>query len=127
MSKSAAFIRIKNDILKIVTSIPTGKVCSYRSIGNYLDVMPRHVAYILAMLDDSEKTSCPWQRVVGEKGVFGTSKRTGIALSQAILLESEGHEVRANTSICDFEESFVEASDLASGVQRQSRTDLTPS
>jgi methylated-DNA-protein-cysteine methyltransferase related protein len=55
MPKSPAFIRIKADVLKIVTAIPLSRVTTFRSIGEHFDVMPRHVAYILTMLSPEEK------------------------------------------------------------------------
>jgi hypothetical protein len=55
MAKSPFFARIKADVLTIVASIPEGSVVTFRDIGAHLDVMPRHVAYILKMLDAEER------------------------------------------------------------------------
>ncbi len=55
MAKSPFFARIKADVLMTVASIPEGGVVTFRDIGAHLDVMPRHVAYILKMLDAEER------------------------------------------------------------------------
>ncbi|UPY38134.1 MGMT family protein [Sediminicoccus sp. KRV36] len=64
MAKSPFFARIKADVLSIVANIPEGEVVTFRDIGAHLDVMPRHVAYILKMLDAEERAAFPAGRVV---------------------------------------------------------------
>lgn len=66
MAKSPFFARIKADVLTIVASIPDGGVVTFRDIGAHLDVMPRHVAYILKMLDAEERAAFPAGRVVAK-------------------------------------------------------------
>ena len=66
MAKSPFFARIKADVLTIVASIPEGQVVTFRDIGAHLDVMPRHVAYILKMLDAEERAAFPADRVVAK-------------------------------------------------------------
>jgi methylated-DNA-protein-cysteine methyltransferase-like protein len=68
MAKSPFFARIKADVLTIVASIPEGGVVTFRDIGAHLDVMPRHVAYILKMLDAEERAAFPADRVVAKAG-----------------------------------------------------------
>jgi len=41
MAKSAAFLRIRQQVLTLVAAIPPGRVCTYQSIGDHLAVMPR--------------------------------------------------------------------------------------
>ena len=64
MATSPFFIRIREHLLQLTASLPEGRVCSFQSIGEHLDVMPRHVAYILSTLEDAEKLVYPWHRVV---------------------------------------------------------------
>ncbi len=66
MAKSPFFARIKADVLTIVASIPEGEVLTFRDIGAHLDVMPRHIAYILKMLDAEERAAFPADRVVAK-------------------------------------------------------------
>ena len=61
---SPFFARIKRDVLTIVASIPAGSVLTLRDIGLHLDVVPRHVAYILAQLKPEEREGLPVDRVV---------------------------------------------------------------
>ena len=120
MATSAAFIRIKADILKIVAAIPARKLCSFRSIGEHLDVMPRHVAYILAQLSDEEKTLYPWYRVVSDGGKLGAPKFGVGGISQVELLRDEGIIV-SNSCVTAFEEYFIPAAKLKSDVKKQLR------
>jgi methylated-DNA-protein-cysteine methyltransferase related protein len=120
MAKSAAFSRIKTQILTITSSIPVGRLCTYGSIGLHLDVMPRHVAYILTMLSPEEKDGIPWQRVVADGGVISAPKTTK-AVEQIEYLAREGIEVNKAKKVIDFEAVFIAAADLNSGVEQQYR------
>lgn len=57
MAKSPFFARSKADVVTIVASTPQG-------IGAHPDVMPRHVAYPLKMLDAGQRAAFPAERVV---------------------------------------------------------------
>lgn len=112
MPKSAAFIRIKADILRIVAAIPSGRVSTYGAIGRHLDVMPRHVAYILTMLSDEEKARYPWYRVVGDKGRLGKPKFNGFGIGQTELLQSDGISVSNEGYVDQFDAVFVTATEV---------------
>jgi methylated-DNA-protein-cysteine methyltransferase related protein len=120
MPKSVAFARIKNQVLKITSSIPRGRICTYGSIALHLDVMPRHVAYILTMLSPEEKDDIPWQRMVADGGAISAPK-TAKAAEQIECLATEGIEVNKSKKIIDFEAVFIDAADLDSGIERQYR------
>lgn len=100
MPKSAAFIRIKADVLGIVRELPRGRVCTYAAIGRHLDVMARHVAYILATLTDDERPGVPWHRVVAEAGTLNPSKH-GRGAEQRAALEAEGVAVTPGGKVTD--------------------------
>lgn len=100
MPKSAAFIRIKAEVLAIVRGIPAGRVCTYADIGRHLEVMPRHVAYILATLTDEERDDVPWHRVVAESGALNRTKN-GRGEEQRALLVAEGVVVTEAGSVVD--------------------------
>ena len=87
MAKSEAFARIKDQVLRIVATIPESKITTYQSIGEHLSLMPRHVAYILSQLDDNTKLDIPWYRVVSADGSLGVPKRDPNGDSQAQLLQ----------------------------------------
>jgi alkylated DNA nucleotide flippase Atl1 len=71
MAKSKAFIGIKRDVCLIVSTIPAGRVTTFASIGTYMSVVPRHIAYILSTLTEEEQLTHPWHRVVGQAGKLG--------------------------------------------------------
>lgn len=103
MGKSPHFARIKRDVLRLVGEIPRGRVTTYGSIGAELDVMARHVAYILAMLTPQEAEGLPWHRVVGDQGlVKSTRKRT--SSDQRALLAAEGVTVNDQGLVRDFDQ-----------------------
>ncbi len=103
MAKSAAFARIKKEVLAIVEAIPSGKVSTYKAIGESLDVMPRHVAYILTTLSEVESEQYPWHRVVSDGGKITAPK---LFDEQILRLNSENILCK-NGKISDFENHFV--------------------
>jgi methylated-DNA-protein-cysteine methyltransferase related protein len=121
MAGSPFYARIKTDVLAIVASIPKGKVSTYSSIGEHLDVVPRHVAYILATLEPLEKVMFPWHRVVGNDGDLGKLKSSETGESQAELLNFEGVLVMANSIEAVFDKCFIPCGLLKSGVKKQTR------
>ena len=118
MAKSQAFAGIKRDVLQITAMIPPGRITTFKSVGDYMTVMPRHVAYILTMLSDDEKLTIPWHRVVGTQGKLGKPKADPLGRTQEELLQAEGIVV-AQGVVSDFAEIFINTTDLDSGVQPQ--------
>lgn len=90
MAKSVDYARIKRQTLALVARIPPGALSTFADIGAYIDVMPRDVAYILAMLEDGERETLPWHRVVA--GDAKLSRNTHRARVQQKLLAAEGIE-----------------------------------
>ncbi|WP_169977273.1 MGMT family protein [Tautonia rosea] len=90
MPRSPAFMRIKNDVLAIVGSIPEGRVTTFAAIGRHLDVMARHVAYILATLTDDEQDAIPWYRVLADGGTISKTRFETRGREQLDRLRAEG-------------------------------------
>jgi methylated-DNA-protein-cysteine methyltransferase-like protein len=120
MAKSPFYARIRTDVLALTRAVPKGRVTSFASIGAHLEVMPRHVAYILATLEGEEEARTPWYRVVGEGGALGKRKENAFGISQAELLAEEGVVV-AGGKILAFADRFIETGTLKSGVPPQKR------
>lgn len=116
MPKSKAFALIKEDILSILALIPEGRIASFKDIGEYLSVMPRHVAYILSTLEDEKKSVLPWYRAVGDKGKLGKPKFHPDGRSQQELLEAEDLEC-SKTAVKNFENAFISVTELNSGIE----------
>lgn len=121
MPRSEAFLRIRHQVLEITASIPPGRLCTYVSIGQHLDVMPRHVAYLLARLDDASKQAYPWHRVVAGDGSLGVPKRGPDGRSQAELLAAEGIVVSRQSVAASLARAFVDAAQLPHGIPPQTR------
>jgi methylated-DNA-protein-cysteine methyltransferase related protein len=123
MGNSEAFARIKSQVLTMTSHIPAGRVSTYRSLGEHIDVMPRHIAYILTMLSMEEKENIPWYRVVSDSGAISAPK-TSKALEQIEKLAAEGIQIDRAKKIADFDRVFIAASSLDSGIEKQFRAEL---
>lgn len=126
MPKSPAFIRVKEQVLQIVAAIPEARVSTFQSIGEHLDVVPRHVAYILSQLSPNEKTFYPWHRVVSQDGSLGAAKRNPDGRSQADLLADEGILIADNRLALTLSRVIVPAGELQSGIAKQTRPAQRP-
>ncbi len=126
MATSPFFARIREHVLQLTAAVPEGKVCTFQSMGEYLDVMPRHVAYILSQLEDNEKFVYPWHRIVSGDTSLGTLKKNPDGASQAELLRDEGILISNNKVASSFEQVFICAEQLPSGLARQKRPTNAP-
>ena len=75
MAGPTTFARIKAGVLAVAARVPPGRVVTHGLIARDLKVAPRQVASILATLDEAERDSVPWHRVVAEGGAIGRHKR----------------------------------------------------
>jgi methylated-DNA-protein-cysteine methyltransferase related protein len=116
-SSSPHYARIKSDILAITNAIPVGRVTTFRAIGEHLDVMPRHVAYILAKVQEPLASVVTWYRVVPEGGKLPSQKHA----AQRVNLDAEGIQFSTSGEIADFSERYIEPEDLKSGIPKQYR------
>jgi methylated-DNA-protein-cysteine methyltransferase related protein len=111
---SPFFARIQAQVLAVVRTIPKGKVVTFADIGAHLDVMPRHVAYLLAKLTPEEQALLPWYRAVPAKG----SPKSGVS-----LLEAEGVCI-TNDGVSAA--SIVSVAQLKHGIPQQGRPPDAP-
>jgi methylated-DNA-protein-cysteine methyltransferase-like protein len=118
---SPFFARIKGDVLRIVAAVPEGRVVTCADVGAHLDVVPRHVAYILSMLSEMEKATLPWHRAVAADGTPGVPKSGAGGETQRTLLAAEGAAFDPDGRITDFVARRAEVASLPHGVPKQSR------
>jgi methylated-DNA-protein-cysteine methyltransferase related protein len=107
VSQSAAFARIKRDLMIVVAAIPSGRLATNAAIAEFLDIVPRQVAFLLAKRNDELRESVPWWRVVGTDGQLGTRKQSFDGTSQEELLRREGFLVTKNSVIVSPQVWFV--------------------
>lgn len=119
MAKSPFYARIKRDVLTIMRSVPEGQVVTFAAIGSHLDIVPRHPAYILAMLDGPERDGTPWHRAVAADGVVDRP-------AQREKLEAEGFAFDPDGRIAGFEARVAEVAGLPHGVPKQTRPANAP-
>ena len=105
MAGSAAYARIKSDVMAIAVRIPPGRVATHKQIGVHLKVMPRHVAYILATLDDADRETVPWWRVVADGGAIGRHLRRDEQLQR---LRAEGIVLSPVGIVQDLAECWID-------------------
>ena len=91
-AKSLAFSRIRAEVMAATASIPPGRVTTYSALANHLEVVPRHVAFVLASLSSAEAADLPWHRVVAQKGALRSSSAAGLR-RQRERLTQEGIKV----------------------------------
>ncbi len=112
MPKSIAFAQIKAGTIEITANIPVGRVTTYGAIGEHLNVMPRHVAYILTTLSLEEKLELPWYRVVADRGAISSGKLNVQHYAQINYLQQEGIKITAENRIENFDELFCSPQQL---------------
>jgi methylated-DNA-protein-cysteine methyltransferase related protein len=125
MAKSPFFARIKADVLQIIAAIPEGRVVSFADVGTHLDVVPRHVAYILATLEDDKKMTLPWHRAVSEGGKLGAPKFAPDGTPQEVMLRQEGWSIRKGELVSLALPNSIQASRSNSVLKARRRGEAT--
>ncbi|MCU0248146.1 MAG: MGMT family protein [Bryobacter sp.] len=83
-------------------TVPAGRVAVCAEIAECLEVMPRHVAYILSTLPEHEEALVPWYRAVNAAGRLLNPRKAERAHRQAALLRAEGVRVLQGFVVEDF-------------------------
>lgn len=84
-SKSLAFARIRAEVKAAVCAVPRGRVTTYGAVAAHLEIVPRHVAFVLASLKGAESETIPWHRVVAEGGELRSSSEEGLSCQRRRL------------------------------------------
>jgi methylated-DNA-protein-cysteine methyltransferase-like protein len=66
-----------------------------------MNVMARHVAYVLGRLTPEEAECLPWHRVVAAEGRISPNMPPKLAATQKRLLKAEGLRIRPTGHIVD--------------------------
>lgn len=103
---SPAFARIRAEVLRLVASIPPGKFSTYGAIAVHMNIVPRHVAFVLARLSAEESRRLPWHRVVGNDARISPRMDETLARRQRRRLRAEGLRIDARGFIQDDEAVF---------------------
>ncbi len=99
--KSAAFTRIRAEVIRLVALIPTGKFTTYGSIAIHMNVIARHVATVLSHLSDEESATLPWHRVVSADARLSPNMDAALSRKQRRLLKAEGLRIDKDGYIQD--------------------------
>jgi methylated-DNA-protein-cysteine methyltransferase-like protein len=103
---SIAFQRIRAEVLRLVGTIPRGRFTTYGSIAVRMNVMPRHVAFVLSRLTGEEATTLPWHRVVSAEARISPNMDARLAREQRRRLRAEGLELSRDGFIRNDEAHF---------------------
>jgi methylated-DNA-protein-cysteine methyltransferase related protein len=93
--KSAAFSRIRAEVIRLVGLIPPGKFTTYGTIAVHMNVVARHVAFVMSRLTEEESAALPWHRVVSSDARLSPKMNPELARVQRRRLESEGMKIDA--------------------------------
>ena len=104
--QSAAFSRIRAEVIRLVGLIPPGKFTTYGCIAVNMNVAALHVAFVMGSLTGEESVSMPWHRVVCSDARLSPKMPAAVARRQRQRLEAEGMKVNAKGFIEDSDEHF---------------------
>ena len=105
-AKSPAFARIRAEVIRLVALIPEGKFTTYGSIAVHMNVMARHVAFVMSRLTDEESQALPWHRVVSAEARLSPKMDAELRELQKSRLESEGMSIDPRGFIEDADAHF---------------------
>ncbi len=118
MSASPFYQRIKNDVLTICCLIPEGRVVSFADVGRHLDVVPRHIAYILSQLDPIELETVPWHRIIAVNGDVSSAAQLALLHDANVTLGS--NQVRSDSK------AWISLADVPDMIPTQQRPANAP-
>lgn len=104
--KSQAFARIREEVIRLVGLIPQGKFTTYGSIAIHMNVMARHVAFVMSSLTKEEAAALPWHRVVGADARISPKMPATSANLQRRRLRSEGMKIDKEGYIQNSDDHF---------------------
>lgn len=104
--KSAAFARIRAEVIRLVGLIPAGRFTTYGSIAIHMNVMARHVAMVLSRLTPEESATLPWHRVVAAEARISPNMPEASARQQRRMLKAEGLRIDPQGFIQDADAHF---------------------
>ena len=104
--KSKAFARIRAEVIRLVGLIPPGKFTTYGSIAVHMNVMARHVAFVMSRLTEEESKTLPWHRVVGAEARISPNMPPSSSKLQRKRLRSEGMKINTAGYIQEDEAHF---------------------
>jgi methylated-DNA-protein-cysteine methyltransferase-like protein len=119
--KSIAFARIRAEVIRLVGLIPSAKFTTYGSIAVHMNVMARHVAFVMSRLTEAESATLPWHRVVSADARISPEMSPELAGKQKRRLRSEGIKINPAGYIQNADAHFHVV-----GIRRNIRWSETP-
>lgn len=105
-AKSPAFARIRAEVIRLVALIPEGKFTTYGSMAVHMNVMARHVAFVMSRLTDEESQALPWHRIVSADARLSSKMDVELRELQKSRLVFEGMSIDSKGFIEDADAHF---------------------
>ena len=121
MAGSPFFARIKAHVLEVTAAVPPGRVLCLTDLADWLDVPPRHAAYILSQLTAEEQLAVPWHRVVPATGIVSPTRISHHGIPQRAMLADEGITAAPSGKLDLFAQVRIRIEDLPLALPRQHR------
>ena len=104
--KSAAFSRIRAEVIRLVGLIPPGKFTTCGCIATHMNVAALHVSFVMSSLTGEESATVPWHRVVTSDARLSPKMPAALSRRQRQRIEAEGMKVNAKGFIQDSDAHF---------------------
>ena len=120
MPTSPAFERMSRDVLRLASTVPFGRVCTFADLGAVIDVPARHVAFMVLRLDAADRAKLPVHRLVGAGGVLSAKAISAKTIEQLAKLQLEGIAV-VSGKVLNFETLRYLPSAQSASLERTTR------
>jgi alkylated DNA nucleotide flippase Atl1 len=71
MAASPLYDRMKRELPALLARVPAGRLVTHGVLGRHFGVDPRHIVNLVTGLDDTERGTLPWWRIVADGGAIG--------------------------------------------------------
>ena len=88
------------------TPASAARLTTYGSIAVHMNVMARHVAFVMSNLTEEESAKLPWHRVVSADARISPNMEAATAKKQRQRLKKEGMKIKAAGYIQDADAHF---------------------
>ncbi len=106
IKKSQAFARIRAEVIRLVGLIPPGKFTTYGSIAIHMNVVARHVSFVMSNLTEHEASELPWHRVVCADARLSSKMDATLSKLQRRRLRAEGLKINGAGYIQNSDDHF---------------------
>lgn len=112
----AVYTRMNENILRVVCSVPAGRVTTVDAISQFLLVPAHHVTFLMARRFGADGAAVPWHRVLAHRGAIGRPLLDAKGRTQAQALMMEDVLVDYRGRVGDFARRFYQPTTISTGI-----------